>query len=291
MGDHPVQFSALLLGVVVDSYGQYLGGGYTMISGSGIQRALTSESRKSQPMVGVNIEISPERLATFFPGEDGQNSPQLQLLVKGNDWQTLVYPESTAAVQGVVQQMLNCPYQRMTKLMYLQAKVLELMALQLAPVLADQDKPKQPLKLKPKTIAQIYYARNILHSRLENPPLLLELATLVGVSDVFDKPLDARRCATVLLQRSKLRERLRTLHRGFQELFGTTIIGYLTEQRLARAEQLLRAHNRTVSEVANQVGYAQLGHFAAAFRRKFGITPSECLLGKKSSRSHPPVHE
>lgn len=36
----------------------------------------------------------------------------------------------------------------------------------------------------------------------------------------------------------------------------------------------------TVTEVAHRVGYGDLGHFAAAFKRKFGIFPNECLLGK-----------
>jgi YesN/AraC family two-component response regulator len=35
------------------------------------------------------------------------------------------------------------------------------------------------------------------------------------------------------------------------------------------AEQLLRNH-RTVAEVANQISYTHLGHFAATFKRQFG---------------------
>ncbi|MEH2424796.1 MAG: helix-turn-helix domain-containing protein [Nostoc sp.] len=50
---------------------------------------------------------------------------------------------------------------------------------------------------------------------------------------------------------------------------------------LARTEQLLRSANLTVAEVANLLGYAQQGHFGAAFKRRFGITPSECFFGKK----------
>lgn len=79
--------------------------------------------------MGVNIHMPPDLLRTFFPAEDGDISPQLKFLVKGNDWQTLIYPETTTAIQGVAQQIVNCPYQGITKRMYLQAKVLELMAL------------------------------------------------------------------------------------------------------------------------------------------------------------------
>ncbi|MEH2256321.1 hypothetical protein [Nostoc sp.] len=37
-----------------------------------------------------------------------------------------------------------------------------------------------------------------------------------------------------------------------------------------------------MTQIANLVGYAQQGHFAIAFKRKFSITPSECLSGKKN---------
>jgi len=94
-------------------------------------------------------------------------------------------------------------------------------------------------------------------SRLENPPSLIELAQMVGVSD-------------------------RTLRHGFQELFGTTVFGYLTSKRMEKAEQLLRSGKLSVTEVANSIGYSQPGNFAAVFKRKFGITPSECMLGKKN---------
>jgi AraC-like DNA-binding protein len=73
----------------------------------------------------------------------------------------------------------------------------------------------------------------------------------------------------------------RTLQRGFQVLFNTTITGYLKLRRLEQAEQLLRQGNYTVAEVANLVGYGHLGHFATAFKRQFGITPSQCLAGKR----------
>lgn len=51
---------------------------------------------------------------------------ELDLLVKGDDWQTLLYPRTTPAIQGVVQQIINCPYQGITKRIYLQGKVMEL---------------------------------------------------------------------------------------------------------------------------------------------------------------------
>jgi AraC-like DNA-binding protein len=254
--EHPLQFFVLLSGKIIDEYGGQVGEGYTCISGSGVQRQMVFQSSKSRHM-GIDIHMSPDLLATFFPDEVGEISQQLRFLVKGNDWQTLLYPQTTTAIEGVVQQIINCPYQGTTKQMYLQAKVLELITLQLAPILSARDGLQSSPRLKQETIARIHYAREILLSRLENPPSLLELAQIVGVSE-------------------------RTLRRGFQELFGTTVFGYLTSKRMQQASQLLRSGKLSVAEVANLSGYSQQGHFAAAFKRKFGITPRECLLGKKN---------
>jgi AraC-like DNA-binding protein len=251
---HPLQFVILLSGVVKDDFGQ-VGGGYTAISGGGIQRATTFMYPKFQRIVAVDIHMPPELLATFFPGKDGQISPELKMFAKNQDWQTLIYPEMTTAVQSVARQIVNCPYQGITKRMYLQGKVIELMALQLAPILADRARIQASPRLRTETIDRIYCAQEILLSRLENPPSLLDLAKLVGVSD-------------------------RTLRRGFQELFNTTVFAYLTSQRMEKAKCLLRERHLTVAEVAVMVGYSNQSHFTAAFKRQFGITPRDCLAGK-----------
>ncbi|MEH2067101.1 MAG: hypothetical protein V7K47_02825 [Nostoc sp.] len=87
-------------------------------------------------------------------------------MVKANEWQTLVYPKTTTAIQTVVQQIFDCPYNGMTKRLYLQGKVLEFMALQLDPFLVEQAQVQPSPRLKNTTIACIYHAREILLSRL-----------------------------------------------------------------------------------------------------------------------------
>ncbi|MEH1845442.1 MAG: AraC family transcriptional regulator [Nostoc sp.] len=203
-------------------------------------------------------------MGTFFLTAGGEIPSQFSLLAKGDDWQTMLWLKKNSAVHCVAEQIINCPYQGIVKQMFLQVRVLELIRLQLTPLLVDQCGVQKLPRLKAETIARIHHAREILDSRVENPPSLLELSQLVGVSDA---------CGGL---------RLRTLRRGFVQLFGTTVFGYITNQRMEWAESLLRQGNFSVAEVANLVGYANLGHFAAAFKRRFGITPGKCLLGEKS---------
>jgi AraC-like DNA-binding protein len=169
----------------------------------------------------------------------------------------------TPQMQATIGQICHHPYQGAIARMYLEAKVLELLAMQLFQ-LTESNSDITRSNLKPQSIDRIYQARDILATQLENPPLISELAQQVGLGE-------------------------RTLRRGFRELFDTTVIGYLTSLRMGYAKRYLREGKLSVSEVANLVGYSHLGHFSAAFKRQFGITPSQCLVGKSTSFASPTV--
>jgi AraC-like DNA-binding protein len=253
--NHPLQFGVYLSGGLRDSCG-FVADTHTIISGSGIQRKITVEHPPKR-FVGIDIYMEPEVLGTFFPTASGDIPEELKFLTKGNDWQALIYQKITPAMRVLAQQIIDCPYQGIVKRIYLHGKVFELIALQLAPFLQDKNDCRASLSLTSDTIMRVRRAREIIITRLENPPSLRELAQQVEVSE-------------------------RTLRRGFQELFGTTVFGCLRDKRMEQAEEWLRRGNFSVVEVANLVGYTNPGHFAAAFKRKFGITPSQCLLGKKA---------
>jgi AraC family transcriptional regulator, transcriptional activator of the genes for pyochelin and ferripyochelin receptors len=52
----------------------------------------------------------------------------------------------------------------------------------------------------------------------------------------------------------------------------------LREYRLEKARELLQDRQLTIVAIANAVGYANPGHFAAAFKRKYGMTPRKFRL-------------
>jgi AraC-like DNA-binding protein len=89
-------------------------------------------------------------------------------------------------------------------------------------------------------------------------PTLSELANAVGVS-------------------------VRTLTKGFHDYRDRSPMETLREIRLQgiRAELLIAPVDSTVSSVAHAWGYANLGLFAAAYRRRFGESPSATLRRKR----------
>lgn len=62
--------------------------------------------------------------------------------------------------------------------------------------------------------------------------------------------------------------------RSFAATYGKTPAVYLTERRIERAQDLLRATNLTVTEVCMSVGYSSLGSFSAKFSHLVGMSPS-----------------
>jgi AraC-like DNA-binding protein len=65
------------------------------------------------------------------------------------------------------------------------------------------------------------------------------------------------------------------LSRRLREATGMSPYGLLLQTRVRRAAELLRGGHRSVTEVAFEVGFADLGRFAQFFRRQFGVSPRQ----------------
>jgi AraC-like DNA-binding protein len=63
--------------------------------------------------------------------------------------------------------------------------------------------------------------------------------------------------------------------RLFTATYGLSPAAHLSQRRVERAQDLLRATNLTVTEVCHAVGFASLGSFSSRFRELVGETPSE----------------
>jgi signal transduction histidine kinase/DNA-binding NarL/FixJ family response regulator/streptogramin lyase len=70
-----------------------------------------------------------------------------------------------------------------------------------------------------------------------------------------------------------------TLHRKLKAITGMSAGELIRDLRLQRAHSLLQQKAGTVSEIAYQVGFNNLSHFARLFKGKFGILPSVYLEG------------
>lgn len=61
----------------------------------------------------------------------------------------------------------------------------------------------------------------------------------------------------------------------FRETFGLSLIEYLSQQRIAHAQQLLITTDLPITEVAFESGFPTLSHFYTAFKRLCSLSPGK----------------
>jgi AraC-like DNA-binding protein len=155
----------------------------------------------------------------------------------------------TPELRQVINDILACRYTGGLKKLFLLSKSIEILVLQAEAYDKATRDGREPF-LKPKSDAErIQYAREYLDEHVSDPPSLSGLSRIIGLNEY-------------------------KLKRSFKETFHTTVFGYLSDVRLERARQALLESQKTISEIAYDLGYSSPQHFSMAFRKKFGVPPS-----------------
>ncbi len=68
----------------------------------------------------------------------------------------------------------------------------------------------------------------------------------------------------------------------FKKELGETFVGYLTNERMKKAKELLCCSSKRITEIAEEVGYNDYHYFTGLFKKLNGITPFE--FRKSNSR-------
>jgi len=155
----------------------------------------------------------------------------------------------TLALHTALREVLSCRFAEPLKKLFLYSKALELVASQ-AHAIEQQGQPLRRYVRTDYDRERLLFARDYLLEHRALPPSLPELARVAGINEF-------------------------KLKKGFKELFGYTVFGYLSEQRLADAKAQLQERQKTASELAFELGYSSVQHFSAAFKKKFGVSPTQ----------------
>jgi len=76
-----------------------------------------------------------------------------------------------------------------------------------------------------------------------------------------------------------------SFHKNFKLITSTTPIQYQKELRLLEARRLLKKGERSVTNVAYEVGYESPSQFSREYARKFGVSPSQALNDESEESS------
>lgn len=196
-------------------------------------------------MLGIEIEES--SLQTML-SSDPEKSKILDIIFSAGDSPFYRSTPLCPLRKFIASQIFSCPFRGTALNLFLQGKVLELMAYQFDLLLGEKKKPSQAATLTPSERESIHHARNLLLERMGDPPSLPELAKLAGIG-------------------------INKLKSGFKTVFGKTAFACLHDDRMEKAYGLLLEHRMNVSQVAWTVGYTNVSHFSIAFHKRYGVKP------------------
>ncbi|MCP4119989.1 MAG: helix-turn-helix transcriptional regulator [Desulfobacteraceae bacterium] len=210
-------------------------------------------SEESGRRLGITISIAPQLFCDLVQGDFDRVAAFLDTVSEKNKEKLYFHKgRITPLMQIALHQIINCPYQGITKRLYLESRALELIVYKLEQMATQEGKAPKALSVKSDDVDRVYHAKEIIIRDLENPPTLFELAGQVGLSHA-------------------------KLNRCFRELYGTTVFGFLRKTRLEKARFLLEEKQINVTDAALKVGYSSLSSFIHAFSDHFGIKPSFCV--------------
>jgi AraC-like DNA-binding protein len=148
-----------------------------------------------------------------------------------------------------LEQIFNCALPAPLRNAFLWSRSFELMVDIVSDLL--QEAAIEPLAAS-RTRRAMLVAKEIIHKELSKPHTIDALSFRVGLSR-------------------------RDFMTSFKEHFDVTFHEYYMGVRMAEAEAMLRDGRHRISDVAREVGYAQLSSFSRAFKAFHGVSP--CQLG------------
>ena len=197
----------------------------------------------------VSLLISIEKFHSLFSKESGY-IPFLSDVNSNRKFYDDTEIKATVAM--VLHQIINSNINNSIRELYVKGKIYELLSLHFQKE-ENTDGEYCPFLVDEQNVLKIRKAKDIIISRMAEPPSLQELALEIGLN-------------------------LKKLKEGFKQIYGDTVYSFLFDYKMEQARKLLESNQYNVNEVGLQVGYSTASHFIAAFKKKFGTTPKKYVM-------------
>ncbi|MDT0689683.1 AraC family transcriptional regulator [Salegentibacter sp. F188] len=197
----------------------------------------------------ISLVISIKKFHSLFSQEAGY----ITFLSKENQDKKYYKDAPVSPSMAIVlNQLMNFNLTSSIKNLYFKGKAYELLSLYFNRT-EDPDVEQCPFLSDEENILKIRKAKDIVISRMAEPPSLQELADEINLS-------------------------LKKLKEGFKQIYGDSVYSFLFDYKMEYARKLLDSGEYNVNEVGLKIGYSTSSHFIAAFRKKFGTTPKKYIM-------------
>ncbi|WP_321402568.1 AraC family transcriptional regulator [Maridesulfovibrio sp.] len=208
----------------------------------------------------VHLHIEPEQLhELLFADMDVIHNDLKRVLENGSGQDMMLQNSMDPAVQAAANELFCSLGSGNCSRIFLEGKALELIGLQV--MKNDASCRSRTAVLTPREIEQIKAIHEELILNYESPPSMTEFSRnhMLGVSKI---------------------------QAGFQEIYGMTVFAYLKEYKLRKAKLMFDDGDMNVSEVAWELGYTNISHFSAAFKKRYGVLPKKYLSSIRGKRKY-----
>ena len=161
------------------------------------------------------------------------------------------------AIAVILSQIMSYNLHPSIKELYIKGKVYELISLYFNKS-DDADIEQCPFLVDEDNVRRIRQAKEIMISRMVEPPTLAELSEEIGLS-------------------------LKKLKEGFKQIYGDSVFSFLFDYKMEYARKMLETGQHNVNEVGLRVGYSTASHFISAFKKKYGTTPKKYLMARANA--------
>ncbi|SFZ92353.1 AraC-type DNA-binding protein [Flaviramulus basaltis] len=99
----------------------------------------------------------------------------------------------------------------------------------------------------------------------------------IFIKNKFDTQISITQlCSEFGISPSKLQE-------GFKLMHGCTVIHYIRELRIQKAEEFIKETDMNISEVVYSIGFTSRSYFSKIFREKYNCSPSKYMSAQKTA--------
>ncbi|HMQ42776.1 MAG TPA: AraC family transcriptional regulator, partial [Mariniflexile sp.] len=208
----------------------------------------------------INLQVSPNSWMVSvlisikkFHGLFSQEADYISFLNEDNKDKKYYKDGSISPSMSIVlNQLVNYNLNQSIKDLYFKGKSYELLSLYFNRS-EDANIEQCPFLADETNVIKIRKAKDIIVSRMAEPPSLQELADEIGLN-------------------------LKKLKEGFKQIYGDSVFSFLFDYKMEVARKLLESGENNVNEVGLKVGYSTGSHFIAAFKKKYGTTPKKYLM-------------